>query len=397
MATDIVVEGPQLDSAIVEVLPATDTVVEEPRLDGPIVGDELWKALPATDRVVKKPQLERAFVEVLPATNTVVEEPRLDSAIVEVLPTDEKVLTVERYGVSNWAYTARVNVQSRDGSARAYFLKILLASDAAERVLGEYTAMREIYDTLPSIAPRPVGYGECRDQEGHFFICDYLELDHTLPDPVRLGEKLAELHRKSESPTGMFGFHCTSFDGKLPLNTTWESSWTTFFQTLMRDVYKLDVEVNGFWQELDDAVQTTLHRLIPRLLDPLTSDGRSIKPCLIHGDLWEANIGTDAYTGEIYIFDACAYYAHHEKELGIWRCKHHKLYGEEYRQEYFKNYQPSEPLEEYDDRNRLYSVETLLINSAHFPGSETRQRALDEMRYLIEKYIPDDTPVAAKI
>jgi protein-ribulosamine 3-kinase len=256
----------------------------------------------------------------------------------------------------------------------------------SERVSAEFTSMSEIYNTLPGIAPQPHGYGKCEDQEAHFFLCDYLPIDHELPDPVRLGEKLAELHRKSESPTGKFGFHCITFDGMLPLNTAWDSSWTSFFQTLMRDVYKLDVKVNGFWQELDDVMQITLEKLIPRLLNPLTAEGRSIKPCLIHGDLWESNIGTDVQTGEIYIYDACAYYAHHEKEVGIWRCEHHQMHDEAYRNEYFKNLGPSEPVEEFDDRNRLYSVETLFMNSAHFPGSETRRRALNELTWLINRY-----------
>lgn len=246
--------------------------------------------------------------------------------------------------------------------------------------------MAEIYKTLPSIAPEPRGYGKCNNEDAYFFICDYLPIDHELPDPVRLGEKLAELHRKSQSPTGKFGFYCTTFDGKLPLTTTWDSSWTSFFTRLMRDVYNLDNEVNGFWQELDDVMQITFDKLIPRLLDPLTADGRTIKPSLIHGDLWESNIGTDVQTGEIYIYDACAYYAHHEKEVGIWRCEHHQMHGDQYRDEYFKNYEPSEPIEEFDDRNRLYSVETLLINSAHYPGSVTRRRALNELNWLINRY-----------
>jgi len=249
--------------------------------------------------------------------------------------------------------------------------------------------MEEIYNTLPDFAPQPRGYGECRDTNSHFFVCDYLTLDHELPDPVGLGKKLAKLHRVSESPTGKFGFHCTTYDGMLPLNTTWDSNWTSFFTTLMRDVYQLDIKVNGFWQELDDVMQVTLTKLIPRLLDPLTADGRSIKPCLIHGDLWESNIGTDVHTGEIYIFDACAYYAHHEKEIGIWRCDHHKMKNMAYRHEYFKNYPPSEPSEEFDDRNRLYSVETLIINSAHFPGAPTRKIALEELRYLIDKFLEE--------
>lgn len=85
-------------------------------------------------------------------------------------------------------------------------------------------AMLEIYNTLPDFAPQPHAYGKCADEDAYFFLCDYLTIGHALPDPVQLGEKLAELHKKSESPTGKFGFHVTTFDGKLPLNTTWDSS-----------------------------------------------------------------------------------------------------------------------------------------------------------------------------
>ena len=271
-----------------------------------------------------------------------------------------------------------------------YVSQILRSQDAGDRVLGEYMSMSEIYKTLPSIAPQPRGHGKCHGEEAHFFLCDYLQIDHGLPDAARLGKKLAELHIKSQSPTGKFGFHCTTFDGKLPLSTTWDNNWTTFFARLMRDVYHLDVHVNGLWVELDAAVKMTLDRVIPRLLDPLTADGRTIKPTLIHGDLWESNIGTDTQTGEIYIYDACAYYAHHEKELGIWRCAHHEMSDEKYREEYCKHLAPSEPRDEFDDRNRLYSIETLLINSAHIPEAATRRIAFDEMNWLINKYCGRD-------
>jgi fructosamine-3-kinase len=256
--------------------------------------------------------------------------------------------------------------------------------------------MREIYKTLPSIAPQPHSYGKCRNSPdnnnniAHFFLADCLDLstEHPLPDPARLGVKLAELHRRSESPTGEFGFHCTTFDGKLPLTTDyWNPSWTAFFTRLLRDVYALDVRVNGHWQELDDLMRATLETVVPRLLDALTAEGRSIKPCLIHGDLWEGNIGTEVGTGEVYIFDACAYYAHHEKEVAIWRCEHHGMRDEAYQREYFRAFGgPSEPVEEADDRARLYAVETLLIHSAHFPGAETRGRAVRELKALVGKY-----------
>ncbi|KAI6082943.1 Fructosamine/Ketosamine-3-kinase [Hypoxylon rubiginosum] len=313
---------------------------------------------------------------------------KLDRAVANgILKDGDKLVRVEKLDTSSWASVAKVEIETSDGLLSAYFFKVLKTEDAAERVLGEYMAMLEIYNTLPDFAPQPRAYGKCADEDAYFFLCDYLTISPDLPDPVRLGRKLAELHKKSRSPNGKFGFHVTTFDGKLPLNTTWETSWTSFFKKLMCDVYILDMNVNGFWKDLDDVMQVTLKKLIPRLLDPLTADGRSIKPCLIHGDLWESNIGTDANTGELYIFDACSYYAHHEKEVGIWRCEHHQMKAKEYRNEYFKNYEPSEPIEEFDDRNRLYSVETLIINSAHFPGAKTRQLAVDELKYLIDKYI----------
>jgi fructosamine-3-kinase len=266
----------------------------------------------------------------------------------------------------------------------------LRTPDAADRMRGEYTSMVEIFNTVPSFAPQPLGYGQCdQDPDAHFFLCEYLTIDHVLPDPVSLGKNLAELHRKSQSPTGKFGFHCTTFDGKLPLNTTWDSDWKSFFTTLMCDVYKLDVEINGFWKELDDAMQVMLHKLIPRLLDPLTADGRTVKPCLIHDDLWEGNIGTDTATGRVFVFDACAYYAHHEKEMGMWRCGNHAMSDGRYREEYFRNYPPSEPVEEADDRNRLYCVQTMLMHSAHYPGKGSREKALEEITWLREKYCRD--------
>ena len=53
-------------------------------------------------------------------------------------------------------------------------------------------------------------------------------------------------------------------------------------------------------------------KVVPRLLRPLETGGRSIRPSLIHGDLWHGNAETDAETGEPVIFDAASFYAHNE-------------------------------------------------------------------------------------
>ncbi|KAI1323762.1 Fructosamine/Ketosamine-3-kinase [Xylariaceae sp. FL0255] len=313
---------------------------------------------------------------------------RLDSAIAAALEKGDRILGVRRHGNSDWASTRRIDAQGTGGEHHSYFLKTLSGKDTAERVNGEFRSMCEIYNTLPAIAPKPRGYGECQEKGKYFFVCDFLNISHDLPDPVRLGKTLSELHLKSQSPNGKFGFYCTTFDGEKPLNTTWDENWTRFFSRLINDVYQQEKDINGHWKPLEDAMQIAVEQLIPRLLDPLTAHGLTIKPCLIHGDLWESNIGTDNVTGEIYIYDACCYYAHHEKEIAIWRVAHHKMTDDKYRNEYFKHFPLSEPIEEADDRSRLYAVETLLINSLSFPGAETRKLAYEELRALIEKYIP---------
>lgn len=102
-----------------------------------------------------------------------------------------------------------------------------------------------------------------------------------MPDPYQLRSKLAQLHRQSESPTGQFGFRTTICQGRRTQSVAFESSWTKFFTKLLQHV----IETNGPWNDLDQLEQHLISNVTPRLLNPLPSDGCSIKPSLIHGDL----------------------------------------------------------------------------------------------------------------
>ncbi|KAJ0115033.1 vegetative incompatibility protein 4 [Diaporthe amygdali] len=310
-----------------------------------------------------------------------------DEAVINAIGDDETIVNAERYGNSSWSATGKLTTKRADGTLHEYFLKIIKGDLAGPRVLGEFACMKELEGAVPSLVPQAKAAGKCLDSEGAFFLCDYLEIDHRPANPEQLGKKIAELHRASESPTGKFGFHLTPYDGKLPLAAEWDSNWTSFFTKLLSGVYQLDKKVNGSWPELDDAMELTLKTVIPRLLNRLTEDGRTVKPCLIHGDLHEQNIGTELRTGNIYIFDSCAYYAHHEMAMGMWRVDHHHMKAREYRREYFKNYPPDEPQEEADDRNRLYAVKEEIMYSAHVPGTKARSQALEDLKFLIEKYV----------
>jgi protein-ribulosamine 3-kinase len=114
-------------------------------------------------------------------------------------------------------------------------------------------------------------------------------------------------------------------------------------------------------------------KVIPRLLRPLESEGRSVKPSLVHGDFWYGNSGIDVDADEPLIFDACCFYAHNEcksydhlgptefpadictlneDEFGQWRPACNR-FGPEYLAAYRSYVKISPPEEDYDGRLNL--------------------------------------------
>lgn len=235
--------------------------------------------------------------------------------------------------------------------------------------------MTELHKLAPDFVVRPIAWGRLEDVEivGHFLLLEFRNLDNGLPNPVKLGARLAEMHEKSQSPNGMFGFDTQTYDGIRLQSVAWDSSWTSFFSKLLEEAKRQDTETNGAWPAMDRVFARVQSHLIPRLLGALEQHGNSVKPCLIHGDLWDGNVATDVDSGDPIIFDCGVYYAHNEMELGIWRAARHNLRKNVFHQEYLRHIGPSEPKEEWDDRNRLYSAKTTFMHSACYAGSPARQ------------------------
>ncbi|CRK34531.1 hypothetical protein BN1723_014871 [Verticillium longisporum] len=115
-------------------------------------------------------------------------------------------------------------------------------------------------------------------------------------------------------------------------------------------------------QDILGLMEPFFSNVIPRLLRPLETDGRSITPSLIHGDLWHGNVATDADTQEPVIFDAASSHAHNEYELGVWRQPWNEL-GAAHRARYHEFSPPSSPVEDCDDRNALYVTRVHVLDS----------------------------------
>lgn len=173
--------------------------------------------------------------------------------------------------------------------------------------------MSAIHKVLPEFIPRPIACGTYQTiSDTHFFLCEFREMTEDMPDPHKFAALLSRLHQKSVSPTGKFGFHVTTYAGNLPQFVAWEDSWETFFAKSMRQALDLEIESKGPSEELEILSQALFEKVIPRLLRPLESGGRTVKPSLVHGDLWYANSGIDVDNDQPLVFDACCFFAHNE-------------------------------------------------------------------------------------
>ena len=180
-------------------------------------------------------------------------------------------------------------------------------------VHGEFESMKAIHMLLPDFAPEPTAWGTYQTiPDTHFFLCAYRDMIEEMPDPHKFTARLVALHQNSKSPNGKFGFHITTYSGNLPQMNEWEESWETYFTKSMRWALKLELEAKGHDPEFDVLIPTLFDKVIPRLLRPLESEGRSVKPSLVHGDLWYANSGIDVDMDKSLIFDACCFYGHNE-------------------------------------------------------------------------------------
>ena len=234
---------------------------------------------------------------------------------------------------------------------------------------GEHRSMTEIYSYIPDLVPKPITWGKFHTAipETYFYLMEFLELGPIL-EPQDFCRSIAQLHDTSTSPTGKFGFHQITFQGPNPMNTTRESSWCTYFSRLLLEWLDREVARNGPQPEYEAYYKEFVRKVVPQILEPLQSDGRSVKPCLIHGDLWEENTGINLETGKPVIFDACVMYAHNEMELGMWRNGRFR-FGKAFFRHYLGLMPPSEPAEQFDDRNRLYAMKYALSHILGWPDT----------------------------
>ncbi|KAG9233798.1 Fructosamine/Ketosamine-3-kinase [Amylocarpus encephaloides] len=299
----------------------------------------------------------------------------MDEAVRSVLPEGANIVEVTTHGKTNWSDGYKVVVQTLEGNSKAYFMKVVDKEKGLEMVRGEYEGQVALRAVIPDNIPLPIAYGTYKEDETkHFYIAEFCDMRDKAPKPKDLAKLLAKLHTDSISPTGKFGFPITTYKGFFRLQTDWCDSWEVFFARQLREEVEWEKSVRGKDDEMDQLIEQLFETIIPRLLRPLQTGNRSIKPTLCHGDLWHGNCATNIDTQELMIFDSCVAYMHNEFELSLMRHPRYLL-NKPHLDEYTKVVVQSEPVDDFDDRNALYSLRNDIVVSALWDSWTVRLRA----------------------
>ncbi|KAF2476278.1 Ketosamine-3-kinase [Lindgomyces ingoldianus] len=326
---------------------------------------------------------------------------KLDPAVIKLLDLDPETTSVSSSGGGGCssASTSKITSKLSDGTERCFFMKTGRGKDAEVMFEGEHVSLNALHDAVPSLCPQPFGYGHFSSQPSTFFlVTDFLNLTSryiSKSSGPSLASKLATLHTTpAPIPEGydipMFGFPVTTCCGDTPQENDYNSSWADFYANhRLRFIVRRAEKLNGKDEELNNLVETTASKVVPRLIgDGHLNNGNGVTPVVVHGDLWSGNasvgvIGTKGGNAEEVVYDPSSCYAHSEFELGI--MKMFGGFGGGFLKEYHQLCPKTDPVEEYEDRVKLYELYHHLNHYALFGGGY-RSGSVGIMKSLIRKY-----------
>lgn len=311
----------------------------------------------------------------------------IDKNVVAALPSGTIVIEILPHGTSywcGWTRTSEIHTKQADGSELSFFLKVSQTDAGKTMMVQEFESMKALHGVMEDLVPKPIAHGTyAANPNIHFFVSEFIEMTDDVPD-TSLMASLADLHSRAISPNGKYGFSIQTVQRTVPQYTAWTDSWEEFFANSLKRVFEFEEKTHGPDKELKTLERAILQKVVPRLLRPLETGGRSIKPRLIHGDIWDGNASTRVADDSPVLFDASCVYAHSEAELGPLRPARHRM-GRAYIKAYFRHFPVSRPEDDQDDRNALYCLRWEMNTSA-FGNIRMREISKEMMKILVAKY-----------
>lgn len=186
-----------------------------------------------------------------------------------------------------------------------YFIKINTTKNALNMFQKEADGLRLINEANTIKTPRVL---LCNTFENaSFLLMEFI--DSKTPSSLdfkNLGIQLAQLHQVTSE---QFGLHQDNLIGSLPQSNSKHTSWMDFY-TKERLIRQLELaKQNGFLSPHECPSEKHIKERLESLF-------LSIKPSLLHGDLWSGNY-LISKKGEPYLIDPAIYFGHHEVDIAM--------------------------------------------------------------------------------
>jgi len=174
-------------------------------------------------------------------------------------------------------------------------------------------------------------------------LLEWIETSLNSNHQAEIGRVLANLHKRTNQ---YFGFDYDNTIGEMPqYNAIKQSvtSWSFFFWE-----YRLIFQIKyALKNKLISHKEYTKLLLIKSKLKNLLSN--SIKPSLLHGDLWSGNV-INGINGPVFIDTSC-YYGHSEADLALTY-----MFGG-FSNDFYRSYEVYSPLESgFEQRKPIYML-----------------------------------------
>ncbi|KAM0415687.1 hypothetical protein ACHAPT_013358 [Fusarium lateritium] len=305
-------------------------------------------------------------------------------------------------GLSAYCDTYKIGVQVPEGSIQSFFAKVSRGQAGFDLLLGTNFSESSLHSFIPEHVPRPVGFGTYEsDSNRHFFLTEWVDMrdKDEPPRPEAYMAPVVALHSRSMgmSPTGKFGFGVKMAFGNLPQVNKWEDSWEAWWTNYMTMILDREESLRGPHTLEDKQLKDQFINKVLRYLRLLESNGRSIKPCFLHADLWPGNIKYQLENETAVIYDSSGLWGHNEVDLGVIRNPRYPL-GSPYLEEYWKHTPISEPREDADSRNIMYLVRNQVLLASLYPEDHSlRNSFVQTMRVVVDRVLEEEARAGSGI
>jgi len=168
--------------------------------------------------------------------------------------------------------------------------------------------------------PEVFKWGDFRDGSGSYIVMEYLNLAGR-SDDYAFGKAMAKMHLADPvkiplagNPDGKFGFNIDNTIGDTPQPNPFTSGGTTKDWVAFYRDHRIGHQLKLAGDARCDKLWN--NDIAPRL--GALFEGITVKPSMLHGDLWSGNIGSA--NGSPSIYDPACYWGHHEAEWGMSWC-----------------------------------------------------------------------------